>query len=485
MHHTDPMPLNRRAFMRRAGHLAAAGAATPLGLNLAALGEAAAFTATDYKALVCVFLYGGNDHANTVVAYDEPSWQRYRTIRQAGPGPGGLALDRPALAATRLQPTVPLAGGLQYALHPAMPGLAGLFDSGRAGVLLNVGPLIRPTTKREYWSNDRDRYPLPPQLMSHNDQQSVWQAQGSEGSAFGWGGNIGDLALANNGEALFTCISASGNAVFLTGQNAVQYQISRGGAVAMSALANGPHGMYGNAQLPAIRALLTEPRRHVLENEYTRIARRSIDAEAQMTAALSTTNLSTPFPAGNTLADELKIVARTIAGRQALGSKRQVFLVSLGGFDLHDRLVEEQPGLLRKVSEAMTAFHAATVELGVADRVTAFTASDFGRALASNGNGTDHGWGGHHFIVGGAVRGRAFYGMPPPMSIGETDAPDDQWHIGQGRLIPSTSVDQYAATLARWFGVGPIELAGILPNLRNFGAAAGFAGYPTDLGFMA
>ena len=485
MHHTDPMPLNRRAFMRRAGHLAAAGAATPLGLNLAALGEAAAFTATDYKALVCVFLYGGNDHANTVVAYDEPSWQRYRTIRQAGPGPGGLALDRPTLAATRLQPTVPLAGGLQYALHPAMPGLAGLFDSGRAGVLLNVGPLIRPTTKREYWSNDRDRYPLPPQLMSHNDQQSVWQAQGSEGSAYGWGGNIGDLALANNGEALFTCISASGNAVFLTGQNAVQYQISRGGAVALSALANGPHGMYGNAQLPAIRALLTEPRRHVLENEYTRIARRSIDAEAQMTAALSTTNLSTPFPAGNTLADELKIVARTIAGRQALGSKRQVFLVSLGGFDLHDRLVEEQPGLLRKVSEAMTAFHAATVELGVADRVTAFTASDFGRALASNGNGTDHGWGGHHFIVGGAVRGRAFYGVPPPMSIGDTDAPDDQWHIGQGRLIPSTSVDQYAATLARWFGVGPTELAGILPNLRNFGAAAGFAGYPTDLGFMA
>jgi uncharacterized protein (DUF1501 family) len=195
-------------------------------------------------------------------------------------------------------------------------------------------------------------------------------------------------------------------------------------------------------------------------------------------------NLSTPFPADNTLAAELRIVARTIAARQSLGSKRQVFLVSLGGFDLHDRLVEEQPGLLRKLSEAITAFHAATVELGVADRVTTFTASDFGRALASNGNGTDHGWGGHHFIVGGAVNGQALYGVPPPMSIGETDAPEDQWHIGQGRLIPSTSVDQYAATLARWFGAGESELAGILPNLRNFGAQAGQTAYPTDLGFM-
>jgi uncharacterized protein (DUF1501 family) len=489
MHIVDPVPLSRRAFLRRAGQLAAVGAATPLGLNLAAIGEAAAFTATDYKALVCVFLFGGNDHANTVVAYDEPSWQRYRNIRQAGPGPAGLALERSGLAATRLQPGTPLAGGLEYALHPSMPGMAGLFGAGRAAVLLNVGPLVRPTTKLEYLSSDRERYPLPPQLMSHNDQQSVWQAQGAEGSARGWGGRLGDLALGNNGDALFTCISASGNAVFLTGQNAVQFQLSRSGAVPISALANGPHGMNGNPNLSAVRqrvqALLTETRGHVLENEYTRITRRSIDAEAKVSAALSSVMLNTPFPGDNPLAAELKVVARTIAGRQALGSKRQVFLVSLGGFDLHDRLVEEQPGLLRKVSEAISAFHAATVELGVADRVTTFTASDFGRALASNGNGTDHGWGGHHFIVGGAVRGQAFYGVPPPLSIGETGAPEDQWHIGQGRLIPSTSVDQYAATLARWFGADASELAGILPNLRNYGAQAGQPAYPTDLGFMA
>lgn len=488
MHFIDPMPLNRRAFLRRASQLAAVGAATPLGLNLAAIGEAAAFTATDYKALVCVFLYGGNDHANTVVAYDDPSWQRYRDIRQAGPGPEGLAIERGALAATRLRPATALPGGLEFALHPAMPGLAGLFEAGRAAVLLNVGPLIRPTTRTEYFSPDRERYPLPPQLMSHNDQQSVWQAQGAEGSAIGWGGNIGDLALGNNGDALFTCISASGNAVFLSGQTTTQYQLSREGAVYISALTNGPHGMFGNPNQAAVaqrvRALLTESRSHVLENEYNRITRRAIDAEVKMRAALAGVTLSTAFPEGNSLAAELKIVARTIAARQALGNKRQVFLVSLGGFDLHDRLVEEQPGLLRKVSEAITAFYAATVELGVADRITTFTASDFGRALASNGNGTDHGWGGHHLVVGGAVRGRTFYGTPPPQSIGDGDAPEDQWHIGQGRLIPSTSVDQYAATLARWFGVAGGELNGILPNLRNFGAAGGYPTYPTDLGFL-
>jgi uncharacterized protein (DUF1501 family) len=487
MHLIDPMPLNRRAFLRRAGQLAAVGAATPLGLNLAAIGEAAAFTATDYKALVCVFLYGGNDHANTIVAYDEASWQRYRNIRQAGPGPAGLALERAALAATRLQPATPLGGGLAYALHPAMAGLAGLFNSGQAAALLNVGPLIQPTTREDYFSPDRANHPLPPQLMSHNDQQSVWQSQRAEGSASGWGGQIGDLALANNGQALFTCISASGNAVFLSGQQALQYQVGRDGPVAISGLVNGPHGIYGNANQAGVaarlRAMLTEARGHVLEHEYNRVAGRAIGAEVTLRAALDgAPALATPFPSGNTLAAELRVVARMIAARGALGAKRQVFLVSLGGFDLHDRLVEEQPGLLRKVSEAMTAFHQATVEMGVADRVTAFTASDFGRALASNGNGTDHGWGGHHLVVGGAVRGQAFYGTPPPLSIGETDAPEDRWHIGQGRLIPSTSVDQYAATLARWFGVGNAELDGLLPNLRNFTTANG---YPPDLGFLA
>ena len=178
-------------------------------------------------------------------------------------------------------------------------------------------------------------------------------------------------------------------------------------------------------------------------------------------------------------------MARLIGARTALGNKRQVFLVSLGGFDLHDNLIAQHPGLLGKLSEAMTAFYNATAEMGVASKVTTFTASDFGRTLASNGDGSDHGWGSHHFVMGGAVKGAAFYGTPPPVSIGSTAAPQDQWHVGQGRLLPSTSVDQYAATLASWFGVANTELNGILPNLNHFGAAAGRADYPTNLGFMA
>ena len=490
MHLIHPQQLQRRAFLRRLGQLAAAGAATPLGLNLAAMGEAAAFTGTGYKALVCVFLYGGNDHANTVVNFDSASWSAYRNIRQAGGGPAGLALAQSALAATRLQPTTPLSGGLEFALHPSMGGMASLFNSGQAAVLLNVGPLIKPTSRNDFNSPDRSTHPLPPQLMSHNDQASVWQSQAGEGSSVGWGGNLGDLAMSGNGNSLFTCISATGNGVFLSGDSAVQYQISRAGPVPITAVTEGPNGMRtGDAvarQAGALlRELITEPRAHVLENEYNRITRRAIEAEAQLSSALGQVSLTTPFPDGNTLADELQIVARTIGARHALGNKRQVFLVSLGGFDLHDGLIEKQPALLRKVSEAISAFHQATVEMGVANQVTTFTASDFGRALSSNGNGTDHGWGGHHFIVGGAVRGKAIYGTPPPVSIGNTAAAADQWHIGQGRLIPSTSVDQYAATLARWFGVAEDELNGILPNLRNFGAAGGRPDYPSDLGFMA
>ncbi|MDP4302686.1 DUF1501 domain-containing protein [Leptothrix discophora] len=484
MYLIDPVSASRRAFLQRMCRLAVAGAATPLGMNLAAIGEAAAFNATDYKALVCVFLYGGNDHANTVVNYDQANWTAYSNIRQLGAA--GLAIDRPLLAATRLTPAVPLGGGLEYALNPAMPALTDRFNAGQAAVLLNVGPLVRPTTRAEFFSPDRARYPLPPQLMSHNDQQSVWQAQGAEGSAVGWGGNLGDLAQSSNGNSLFTCISATGNAVFLTGDNAIQYQISRVGAVQISPAASAPHGLrsapYSSQAAALVRALLTESRSHVLENEYNRVTRRAIEAEAQMSAALGGVTLNTAFPSGNTLADELRIVARTIAARGTLGNRRQVFLVSLGGFDTHDRLMQDQPLLLKKVDDALAAFYQATVELGVSNQVTAFTASDFGRALASNGNGTDHGWGGHHFIMGGAVRGQSFYGTPPPVSIGNSAAPEDQWHIGQGRLIPSTSVDQYAATLAKWFGVSSTEMNAILPNLLNFGAAAG---YPTDLGFLA
>lgn len=485
MHFIQPDKHTRRAFLRRAGQLAFTGAALPTALNLAAMGEAAAFNATDYKALVCVFLNGGNDYANTVINYDNASYDQYSTIRGGGANrsAGGIALAQAALTPTRLVPTVALPGGREYAMHPSMTGLAGLFNSGACAVQLNVGPLVVPVTRQQYHGSNRTLYPLPPKLFSHNDQQSVWQSSQPEGATTGWGGHIGDLALSSNTNRVLTCISVTGNTVFLSGDQALSYQVSTGGAVRINAV-NG--NVYNSANVrAAITQLALQTRSHVLENEYNLVTARAVGAESAITSALASFPAANApfnaFPTGNNLADQLKLVARMIAARTQLGNQRQVFFVSMGGFDLHDNLIGGQATLMDRLSSALTAFYNATVALGVADKVTAFTASDFGRTLTSNGDGSDHGWGSHHFMVGGAVRGAAFYGKAPPVSVGNStvDA-NDQWHVGQGRLLPSTSVDQYAGTMATWFGVQGAEMNGILPNLGNFNSVD----YPTNLGFM-
>ena len=260
----------------------------------------------------------------------------------------------------------------------------------------------------------------------------------------------------------------------------MQYQVSTSGAIKITpATATTVYG--SSAVRAAISNLIQQTRTQALENEYNRVTQRAMSAESSVTQALALAPPATVFPADN-FGQQLKMVARLIKGQATLGATRQVFMVSLGGFDLHDNLIAQQPTLMDRVSAAMTAFYDATVEMGVAGKVTAFTASDFGRTLASNGDGSDHGWGSHHFVVGGAVNGKTFYGTPPPISVGNsTTDPADQWHVGQGRLLPSTSVDQYAATLAKWFGVSNAELTDILPNIGHFGGAA----HPLDLGFMA
>ncbi len=444
--------LARRAFLQRAGHLGLAGIATPWALNLAAIGEAAALTATDYKALVCVFLYGGNDYGNTVLPVDNANYARYAAIRT------GIATAQADLAATALSPTTALPNGLQLALAPQMTALKGLFDAGKLAVQLNVGPLIQPTTLAQY---NAKSVPLPPKLFSHNDQQSVWQSSMPEGSTAGWGGKLGDLALANNSNSVFTCISVTGNAVYLAGQTAVQYQVSTNGAVPITSIKN---GLYGSSSCgAALNSLITQASTQTLENEYSKITSRSISAEGSVTSALAGISaFSTVYPAGNSLASQLQMVAKLIAARSTLGAKRQVFMVSMGGFDLHDKLPTLHPGLLTNVSEALGAFYNTTVELGISNNVTAFTASDFGRTLSSNGDGSDHGWGSHHFVLGGAVQGKQFYGTAPAIAVNGTD------DVGQGRLLPTTSVDQYAATLATWFGVSATELPTVMPNINNY-----------------
>jgi uncharacterized protein (DUF1501 family) len=464
--------LSRRAFMRRSSQMAAVGAASSYAMGLAGIGELAAFNAgDDYKALVCIFLYGGNDHANLLIPFDASNYAAYSTIRGGnGEAGGGVALPRAALANTVLdQPqSQVLTNDIQYALAPTMPRMKARFDEGAMAPLLNVGPLEAPTSRAQY---DARSVPLPPKLFSHNDQQSTWMSSQPEGSTTGWGGRMGDLAMSANSNAIFTNISATGNAVFLAGQNSLSYQISSNGAVAVDPVRN---GLYRSRVAgDAMRSLLTQSSGHLLEADHTNVTRRSIEAEQFVTDALSPVALNTSFvpdEGSNSLANQLRIVAEMIAARNALGVRRQVFFVATGGYDNHDGLIGQHGALLSNLDFAMDAFYQATVELGVENSVTTFTASDFGRTLASNGDGSDHGWGAHHLIMGGAVNGGRFYGTAPALSL-ETD---DQ--VGRGRLLPSTSVDEYSATLAQWLGVELSELPSISPNIGRFNSA--------DLGFL-
>jgi uncharacterized protein (DUF1501 family) len=323
--------------------------------------------------------------------------------------------------------------------------------------MLNIGTLVQPTTKAQYSARS---VPLPPKLFSHNDQQSYWQSSLPEGARTGWGGRIGDLFGSANGNSTFTCISVSGNAVYLSGQNAVQYQVGSGGAIAVAGVKNALFG--STACSTALRNLITQPRAHLFENDYAAVTRRSVESNDQLTSALANANLATTFPTGNNLADQLKLVARLISARGALGTKRQVFFVSVGGFDNHDGLASAHPQLMATVGNALAAFYQATVDLGVANSVTTFTASDFGRTLVSNNDGSDHGWGGMHFVLGGAVRGKSFVGTPPAIA---NNGPDD---VGQGRLLPTLAVEQLGASLAGWFGASASDQVTVMPNLANF-----------------
>ena len=461
--------VSRRAFLSRASALSIAGAATPFVLNLAAIGEAAAATASDYKALVCVFLFGGNDYANTLAPYDNATFATYAAQRT------GLNYSQAALAPTLLNPSVALAGGAQYALAPELGKLLPLFNAGKMAVMLNVGTLIQPTTKAQYTAKS---VALPPKLLSHNDQQSFWQALNPEGATSGWGGRIGDQLQAGNGTATLTCINASANAVFLTGQAAVQYSVTPSGPVAL----NARNSLNGSATAAALLQNLMNGSvggSHQFETALAGVGGRALSLYNQVSSALAAAPATTTaFPAAadtqSSLGAQLALVAKMISVSSQLGAKRQVFFVSTGRFDTHDGLDTLHPLLLTNLADALRAFYDTTVELGVASQVTTFTASDFGRALTSNNDGTDHGWGSMHFALGGAVNGGRYYGINPVLA---NNGPDD---IGQGRLIPTMSVDQYAATMASWFGVSAGNLATVLPNIGNF------AGSPlgTNLGFV-
>ena len=454
-------PQSRREFLKRAGLLAAAGAATPWALDLAALSAAPtvnAATSDGYRALVCVFLYGGNDHHDTIVPYDTASYNSYASLR------GALARPRNTLLALG-NPNVTT--GRQLAFTPDLATLKPVFDAGELAVVANVGTLREPLDRAAYFANPQRR---PPQLFSHNDQQSMWQSSVGEGATSGWGGRLADLLLDGNaGQSVFTCISAAGNAVMLTGREAVQLQVSTSGVTKL--FTNISSSQRSNF-LTALNDVMAFDDAAMFPTTYTTVAKRSIDTSARLETSLSAAGATTtPFPTSS-LGKQLAMVARLItAGRNHLGVKRQVFFVSTGGFDTHDSLATVHPGLIANLSESLAAFRAELIARGANNDVCTFTGSDFGRTLSINGDGSDHAWGSHHLVMGGRVNGGSVYGSPPAIGVNTAD------DVGAGRLIPTTAVDQYASTMARWMGAGTSELALVLPNVNRFATS--------DVGFLS
>jgi uncharacterized protein (DUF1501 family) len=427
---------------------------------------AAAATLTDSKSLVCIFLYGGNDGNNVVVPTAASDYAQYAAVRDALALPQSSLLPLHPLAATP-------GDSREWGLHPSLAGLQGMFNGGRAALVGNVGPLLAPLTRDEYLNHS---VAVPPQLFSHSDQTAHWQTSVPDQPArTGWGGRTADLLRSLNENARISMsISLAGTNTFQVGNVVTQYQVAPEGPTGLTSYVPADQG--SDAASNAVRSLLARTYNNLFERGYNGIFKRALDSQELLSGTLAgAPAIATPFP-DTDLGGQLKMIAQLISVREQLGLRRQVFFCSGQGFDTHGGQVGATPltgtqaDLLAELDGALTAFNGAMTELNVADSVTAFTASDFGRTLISNGDGSDHGWGNHHFVTGGAVRGGRIYGHLPTLAVG---GPND---AGDGRWIPTTSVDEYAGTLARWFGVSASDMPLVLPNLGRFSNP--------DLGFL-
>lgn len=457
--------MTRRGFLTHSCSLGVASttvASTLLQLGLAR--TAAAQTAPGYKALVCVLLAGGNDSYNMLVPTDNDQYAEYSGIRS------DLALSQSDLLT--LPGTTP--GGRSYGLHPGMPELQSLFANGDAAMIANVGTLLEAY---DATAVENGTAKLPLGLFSHADQIAQWQTAVPDGRiAEGWGGRIADrMQDVNLANGVSMNISLSGSNVFQSGKDVGEYSIAAAGdgAAGLNAYDDGTE--FGALKKLMVDNLLAVEQPHILRREYSRRLRASIDAQRVFVEAMqSTPGLTTEFEP-DYFSRSLRQVARVIGARDALGATRQTFFVTVGGWDHHDDVIDNQARMLPMVSAGLASFRDALVELGVFDEVTTFTTSDFGRTLTSNGKGSDHGWGGHHIVMGGAVDGGNIVGDYPILSA---TSPLD---VGRGVYAPTTSVDEYFAELALWFGVPVSELDQVLPNVRNFYAPES-AGRP--VGFL-
>lgn len=499
-------------------------ATAPWALNMASLGAASAQSSgTDYKALVCIFLAGGNDAHNTVIPLDAVSWRCYTGTRDpavraalngttVGANTNNVSL---ALPSSSILPITHLnkAGvntGRTFGLHPQLKQIQQIYKSGQAAIVANIGPLTQPTTKIDLID---PAFPLPKKLYSHNDQQTTWQTFEPEGATGGWAGKIMDGLASRNVNQTFSSVGVNTSNVWLAGRSVLPYQIGTSGVFLMGGDTGAILG--SSALFQAVRkAAVTHNPADPFAQDYAKVAQRALSAEAALKQAMPSatiapwgtpgsnspeadpllqyTNPETGKRAPNNLAMQLQAVARMIAARNhsAISAKRQVFMVTLGGFDTHSDQLKQHADLLAKLDHAIGYFFNALGNMpdgaDLRAQVTTFTASEFGRALVNNGDGTDHGWGGHHFVVGGAVKGGDVYGRFPQFMAFDGDGNffSDQLLRG-GVLLPELSVGHLVYTLGKWMGAPEAELlgaspgGGIIPNLGNFDASG------RDIGFMA
>lgn len=445
----------RRDFMRLAC-CSAAGASMVSGLSKFGLVSALAQGTPGYKALVCIFMFGGNDSNNMVVPIDS----RYTGYQQARPT---LAIPQASLLPMQMGNQAP------YGFHPNLPELQGFFNNQKnLAVLANVGTLVQPTTQAAYQKYQN----LPENLFSHSDQQDQWQSAQLMGTPnAGWAGKVADSVQASlNSGALFPpVLSISGNAIFCTGDTTNPFTMNPGQTPGLQGFDT---SAASQARFLATQQLLTFDSGLSMVQAANKVTGQAVQYSVVLSDALkSAPTLQTKF-ADTYIAQQLQQVAQVIAVKSALGMGRQIFFCAYGGFDTHSDQLAQQTQLMTQLSQAMSSFYDATLELGVSNSVTTFTLSEFSRTLEPGSNGgTDHAWGSHQVILGGAVKGNSVYGTFPTVALGGPDDADKN-----GRWIPTTALDQYGATLASWFGVGAADLPTIFPNLKNFAT--------TNLGFL-
>ncbi len=451
-------PLTRREFIGQASCAGVGSTAlmsTLLTLRLAnSLAAQTTGTGGDYRALVCLFLAGGNDSFNMLVPTTGGEYEAYAKVR------GNLAIAKETL----LSITPGNLGGRTLGIHPSMTEVRDLFTTGRLAFVSNVGSLVRPTTLADVKAGRH----LPLSLYSHADQIKQWQTCiPDQRTAIGWGGRAADIIRSLNSPGMVSMnISLSGQNIFLTGKQGFIYSVGASGAASLSGYSPTSANKLTATRSTGVQSLVDQQYRNLLEQTYATSTRDAIDTYYDFSAAVDSSTLATPIPAGNSLANNLAMIARIIAANGRLGARRQIFFVQLGGWDHHDEVIESQLTMLRTVSSAVGFFNAALNETGYADRVTLFTASDFGRTLTSNGNGSDHAWGGNHLVMGGAVGGGKVYGdaaaghYPDLQNLAAIDT-------GQGRLIPGVAVDEYARDLLTWFGVTAGDMDYVLPAFSS------------------